>query len=96
MFDSSMVNEPSGFEPQKFYCNKNGLDDPKEICTMVKYGETCQGCHLAIYISCSEVKRKSKRLPSETKNTQKTENQRLGFIKALHIEQCSSRAVYAP
>ena len=21
MFDSSMVNEPSGFEPLKFYCN---------------------------------------------------------------------------
>ena len=37
---------------------------------------------------------KSKRLPLETKNThkKKNENRRLGFIKSLHMQQCSEIA----
>ena len=27
MFDSSMINEPSGFEPLKFYCTVFGLNN---------------------------------------------------------------------
>ena len=29
VFDSSVVNEPSGFEPQKFYCNNNNNNNNK-------------------------------------------------------------------
>ena len=34
---------------------------------------------------------KSKRLPLETKNTQKNENWRLGFLKSLQSQQCNLR-----
>ena len=42
MFDSSMVNEPSGFEPLKFYCIKMLL----ELRLLF-----CEHCPLLLYIS---------------------------------------------
>ena len=41
---------------------------------MVKYGVTFCGRHVAINVSCNEVKGKSKMLSFGTKNTQKNEN----------------------
>ena len=35
---------------------------------------------------------KTKRLPLDTKNTQKNESRRFGFIKSLFLQQCSLRA----
>ena len=44
----------------------------------------------------AEFDKKSKRLPLETKNTQKNENRRLGFIKSLHIQHFSLRGFVCP
>ena len=42
MFDSSMVNEPSGFEPLKFYCTKlhlRGLDTHGRLAAITDNGD---------------------------------------------------------
>ena len=56
-----------------------------------KVREDVNGRHEALKTNGSEVKLKSRRLPLETKNTQKNENRRLGFIKSLHIQWCYLR-----
>ena len=47
----------------------------------MEYRETFNGRHTAFNTSCSNVKYNSKILHLETKNTQKVESRRLGFIK---------------
>ena len=48
--------------------------------------------HVEYYIRyCDHVKYKPKMFPVETKNTQKNENRRLGFITPLHKQHCSLR-----
>ena len=61
---------------------------------MVKYGETYYGRHTVLDTSCSEVKKKTTRLPLETENIQRTGNQKLGFIKSLRMQQPSFLSHY--
>ena len=52
--------------------------------------------HAEFNTNCSEVNFKSKRLPWETKSTQRTPNRRLGFIMSPHIQQYRLRGCISP